>query len=527
MTLPSLSPRVPSVPGTFAPAPTKTTVPAPAGSTGPAPTGISVPPPGKASTPASGASPIINPSATTSAVNCDATQQQPLVAAPPVLTAVPQFDAPASALTVPKVPADVTILSTTPLTLAQTVELARSRSRNLQISALQVTQQQQALRQVRASLYPVVSAQAGLTRTDSAQSAITARRFGVARPAPTNNFSGGPSVNYDIYTSGQRTASIRAAEAAVRSAEQSYRTQFRQVQLDTASAYFDLQQARELIRIARQSVSSAEENVRVTRATEAAGVGTRFDVLQAEVSLSNFRQQLIQAQSQQQIAQRNIAQLLSLPPTATITAADSIGLVGEWSPTLEASIVTALQNRSELAQVLEQRQIAQQNRRLALGSLGPQVSASGSFNYANTFSDSQLTNFDAGGFGYGLGAQVSKTIFDGGAAKAIAAQQQTNAAIAETQFASYKNIIRFQVEQNYYSLLSSRDQILTTRCAVEQARQGLELAKIRRNFGVGTSLDVSNAETALAQAENNYLQAIVSYNRSLIALQRFVGQPRL
>ncbi|MGB8699113.1 MAG: TolC family protein [Thermosynechococcaceae cyanobacterium] len=201
-------------------------------------------------------------------------------------------------------------------------------------------------------------------------------------------------------------------------------------------------------------------------------------------------------------------------------------MAGEWSPSLEESIVQALQNRTELAQVLDQRTIAQQNRRVALGSLGPQLTFSASVDLDVPLDDDPLSR-QLRRFGYGLGAEASKTIFDGGSAKAIAAQQDANRAIAETQFDSFKNLIRFQVEQNYALLKSSRERILTTRCAIEQAQQGLNLAKLRRDYGVGTSLEVSNATTDLAQAENNYLSAIVDYNRALAALQRYTTQSAL
>jgi outer membrane protein TolC len=469
------------------------------------------------------------PPGTLAPVNCDNTTL-PLAPARPAgsgTQGLEQFAEPASSLQVPKAPAEVTITTTAPLTLEQSIELARRRNRDLQISALQIQQQREALREVRASIYPVVDTQAGITRSDSAQAAIAAKQIGkrtgrnVNRPNATNNFSGGVNLSYDVFTSGQRSASIRAAEAAIRSSEQAYQTRFQQLRLDVANDYYDLQQAGELIRIARQSVSSAEENVRVTSAREAAGIGTRFEVLQAEVTLADQRQQLLQAQSQQRTAQRQVAQRLSLPEMTTVTAADPVAMSGEWSLPLEDSIVGALQNRSELSQVLAQRTIAQQNRRVALGSLGPQLAFTTNIALADSFDDTQL-----GAYGYGLGVEVSKTIFDGGSAKAIAAQQQTNATIAETQFASFKNVIRFQIEQNFYTLQSSRERILTTRCAIEQARQGLRLAELRRDNGVGTSLEVSNATTDLAQAENNYLRAIIDYNRSLAALQRFVGERR-
>jgi OMF family outer membrane factor len=459
---------------------------------------------------------------------------------------------PTTSLEIPQSPAAVMVDKTQPLSLAEALELGRSRSRELQIKALEVERQRAAAREARATLYPSVAVEAGISRSDSAQAKIALKQQKselrdqieqVAQiPAPTpeqvqtlaqlrrqlrsldnestanNSFSGGLSLNYDIFTSGQRPASIRAAEAALRSTEQDFQTQLQQVRLDVANDYFDLQQADELVRIARQTVTNAEENLRVTQAREAQGVGTRFEVLQAEVALADRKQQLIQSENQQQTARRQLAQRLSLPDTITPTASDPVAMIGEWSPSLEESIVKALQGRTELVQVLEQRHIAQQNRRVALGSLGPQLTFNANVELADDLIDSNL-----GAFGYSLGVEASKTVFDGGSAKAIAKQQQLNATIAETQFASFKQLIRFQVEQNYYTLKSSRERILTTRCAIEQAQQGLNLAKLRRDYGVGTSLEVSNATTDLAQAENNYLSAIVDYNRALAALQRFVA----
>lgn len=469
------------------------------------------------------------------------------------LAKLPALAPPTKDLAVPRTPEAVRVDTIQPISLEQAVELARQRNRSLQIAALQVDQQRFALQQTRSSLYPTVDAQAGITRTDSAQAKIAIKQQKsdvqdridrlerIPNPTPiqlqtlaalrqqlraldnqstaNNNFNGTVALNYDVFTSGQRPASIRAAEAALRSVEQAYNTQLQQLRLDVANDYYDLQQADESVKIGRQAVENAQENLRVTQAKETAGLGTRFEVLQAQVTLANQQQQLIQAQNQQLVAQRQLAQRLSLPSNLTFTAADPVVIAGEWSPTLEDSIVRSLQSRAELAQVFEQRTIAQQNRRVALGSLGPQLGFNASVSVADDLVDNQL-----GSLGYGLGAQASKLIFDGGAAKAIAAQQEANAAIAETQFADFRNLIRFQVEQNYYTLRSSRDRILTTRCAIEQAQQGLNLARLRRDYGVGTSLEVSNATTDLAQAENNYLSAIVDYNRAFAALQRFVGQ---
>ena len=99
-----------------------------------------------------------------------------------------------------------------------------------------------------------------------------------------------------------------------------------------------------------------------------------------------------------------------------------------------------------------------------------------------------------------------------------------NVEIAETQFANFKNLIRFQVEQNYFTLKSSKENIQTNERAVEQAEESLRLARLRFQAGIGTQLEVSNSETDLTRAKSNLLSATIDYNRALISLQRFVGR---
>lgn len=470
-----------------------------------------------------------------------------------------QLPPPSKDRQIPKTPEAVKLQSKLPLTLEQAVELANRRNRDLEVAKLEVEQQVFVIDETKAALFPTVGFQAGITRTESATAKIQIKQQKIElqnqlaaipvipnpnpiqqaliqagidaiqrqiealnqQPTSSNFFTGSVNLNYDVFTSGQRSARIKGASAALKGRQEAYRTQLEQLRLDVANDYYDLLTADDLVRIAQQSVQNAEENLRVTSAREAAGIGTRFEVLQAEVQLGDRKQQFVQAQNQQLIAQRQLAQRLSLPDMITVEAADPVAMSGKWDQQLENSILTALNNRSELAEVQYQREIAQQNRRISLGRLGPQLTFNASMNISDDLIDKPL-----GAYGYAVGAQMNKTIFDGGAAKSIAKQQGINVAIADTQFNSFKNVIRFQVEQNYYTLKSAIERIGNNRCAVEQAEEALKLAKLRRDFGVGTTLEVINAETDLSQAKGNYLQSVIDYNRSLEALKRFVGKEK-
>ncbi|MBE9105215.1 TolC family protein [Nostoc cf. edaphicum LEGE 07299] len=422
----------------------------------------------------------------------------------------------------PTKPEEVQLQGNQPITLAQALELARRNNRDLQVSLLELERNRAALRAEQAALLPTLGVSTDLTRSQSASSQLEDEvngRNGLLsnRDQPSTSFSGQAQLSYNLYTSGRVQASIRAAEEQVRFGELAVETQSETIRLNVARDYYNLQQADEQVRIAQSAVLNSEASLRDAEALERAGVGTRFDVLRSQVNLANAQQNLTNARSQQTISRRQLATRISLPQAINISAADPVQLAGLWNPTLEQSIVLAYQNRPELQQQLAQRNISEQQRRQALAELGPQVSLVASYNLLDQFDDNvSVTD------GYSFGVRATLNLFDGGAARARAAQERANIAIAETQFAQQRNQIRFEVEQAYSTQQSSLENVQTANTALEQAREALRLARLRFQAGVGTQTDVINSENDLTQAEGNRVTAILDYNRALADLQRSV-----
>lgn len=417
---------------------------------------------------------------------------------------------------------EVRLQANQPITLAQALEIARQNNRDLQVSLLELRRTQEALREAQAALFPTLGISADITRGQSAsgqlQDELTSRAGGRSNNGdPSTNFNGQAQLSYNLYTSGRRQAAIKEAEEQVRFNELAVETRSEEIRLNVTTEYYDLQQADEQVRIAQSAVENAQASLRDAQALERAGVGTRFDVLRSQVNLANSQQDLTNALSQQQIARRRVATRLSLPQSINISAADPVQLSGLWNQSLEQSIVLAYQNRPELQQQLAQRNISEQQRRQALANLGPQVSLVANYNLLDQFDDSvSLTD------GYSVGVQATLNLFDGGAARARAAQAKTNIAIAETNFAEQRNQIRFQVEQAYSTQRSNLENVQTSNTALEQAREALRLARLRFQAGVGTQTDVINSENDLTRAEGNRVTAILDYNRALAQLQRAV-----
>ncbi|AUB41172.1 Outer membrane protein TolC [Nostoc flagelliforme CCNUN1] len=436
---------------------------------------------------------------------------------------IPQNLIPSSnPLQFPTKPEEVRLQGNQPITLAQALELARRNNRDLQVSLLELERNRAALREAQAALLPTLGISTDLTRSQSASGQLQdelngQNPFAVQQDQPSTSFSGQAELSYNIYTSGRVQANIRGAEEQVRFNELAVETQSETIRLNVATDYYNLQQADEQVRIAQSAVQNSEASLRDAEALERAGVGTRFDVLRSQVNLANAQQNLTNARSQQTISRRQLATRISLPQAVNISAADPVQLAGLWNPTLEQSIVLAYQNRPELQQQLAQRNASEQQRRQALAELGPQVSLVARYDLLDQFDDNASATD-----GYSFGVRATLNLFDGGAARARAAQSRANIAIAETRFAQERNQIRFQVEEAYSTQQSRLENVQTANTALEQAREALRLARLRFQAGVGTQTDVINSENDLTQAEGNRVTAILDYNRALAQLQRSV-----
>src|SRR5919202_138528 len=415
---------------------------------------------------------------------------------------------------------EVQIRNTQAITLQQALELARRNNRTLEAAQQTLERNQAAVQEALAAEFPTVGVTTTFSRDESVSQRLRNDTLANNPLLSTTNvinstFNGAVQANYDLFTAGRRPAQIRQAEQQARFQQLEVERISEQLRLDVTNAYYAVQEADAQVDIFQAAVVAASQSLRDALLLEQAGLGTRFDVLQAEVDLASSQQDLTRAQSQQRVSRREIARLLSVPQTADLAAADPIAVAGQWPLSLEQSIILAYKNRAELEQQLVQRDIGEQERRIALASVRPQAGLSASYNVLGVLNDGQGP---AGGLS--LGATLRWNFFDGGAARSRAEQARKSIAIAETRFADQRGQVRFEVEQAFFNLNANARNIDTATIALQRAEESLRLARLRFQEGVGTQTDVLNQQTALTRARFNQLSAVLEYNRALAALQR-------
>jgi len=426
----------------------------------------------------------------------------------------------------PTFPEEVAISGDRPISLDRAIDLALRNNLDLQSARIDVERQRQALLQAESAWWPQLDLTSGLTWSESASARISAERqqqisgrVSELTDLESTSWNTELRLRYNIFTSGNRDGNIRAARERLRLTELEVERQTEEVRLTIAEAYYDIQNTDQDVIIAESAVRNSEESLGDAQALERAGVGTQFDVLRAEVQLANDLQRLRQAESDRRVARRAMARLLNLPQELEVSAGDPIELAGLWELPLEDTIVLAFRSRAELEQQIAQREVARQERRVSRSETLPQISA---FAAANLLENSD-DGVDGLTEGYTAGVQLAWQLFNGGRTRAATRDSELARESAELEFANQRNFVRLQVEQSYYQLEASLQNVSTSENALELARESLELARLRFQAGVGTQTEVIDAQDDLTQAEGNRVDAILGYNRALANLRRAVG----
>ena len=471
---------------------------------------------------------------------------------PPAATTLPEGQQSLQApppLALPDQPGQVRIRELKPLTLAEVERLVEVNNPNLKAVASQVQQAKSSLRAALSAWYPTLNLNAnGLPQylsgerqsfnsgldldpanrpdglnPDSALSSSGSRRTISSRWSA--NFSA--QLNWNLIDPA-RVPQISAARDNYERTQDTYLIALRDLRLDAATAFFQLQRQDEQVRIGQQSVRASLVSLRDARARYQAGVATKLEVLEAETQLARDQQLLTNALGGQVNARRSLAALMDLPQDISPTSATPARVLGLWEPSLQESIVAAYTFREELAQFLLDISINNSNANAALASVQPVLSIFNNFNtqrFQGELNALPPVNDDANGWSFdnSVGLSARWNIFDGGRARAEYRRNKQAAEESRFNFASERDRIRLQVEESFYNLRDAQQNIRTTTREVLSATESLRLARLRFQAGVTTQREVVDNQRDLTSAEVRYADAILDYNESLAELRRRTG----
>lgn len=330
-----------------------------------------------------------------------------------------------------------------------------------------------------------------------------------------DNFSNSLQMSWKLYSGGRTEAQIDQAKLGVRTADLNVEKTKQQLTLDATTNYYGVLEAQNMLTVNQESVGNLQAHLNIVQAKYQEGMVAKSELLRAEVEVANANQNLIKAQNQYDLAVSNLL------TTMNMDGGTELKLKGEltYQPdtrTLEQAIQSAKQNRPEAVQAQVGIDSAKKGIEIAQSDKRPSVSLSASTGW----NDSLLPNNDNS---WSIGASASWNIFDAGVTKSKVSQAETSLAKANLQVEQTLDSIEQDVRQSYLSMKEAEKRLSSTEVTVNKAKEDLYIAQESYKAGVGTNLDVFDAQLALTQAKTNHVQALYDYNVNKAKLDKAMG----
>ena len=318
----------------------------------------------------------------------------------------------------------------------------------------------------------------------------------------------------------QLDASIDSARYTREGTGASYEEALQQAKYDAISGYYTLIMNRNLVDVAQQAVKDYQGHVTNVEAQYNVGLVASSDVLAAKTNLADSETSLVKAQNTANLAEASLNQVIAYPVQTSITTAEHDLQYKPYNVTLEQAKAYAMLHRSALVKSALDVKSAEEAVRSAKAGYLPTVAVKAGRGYIDPDG-----YFGTSTKSWSVGASASWSLWDGGATQN--AIKKANAQLEQAKEVNLATVdaVLLAVQKAYLNLRSAEQTIQSTQTAVAQGQESFRIATLRYRAGVGTNLDVLDAETKLTTARNNYVQALYNYNISIAALEQLTGVP--
>jgi outer membrane protein TolC len=406
------------------------------------------------------------------------------------------------------------------ITLQRAIELALQQHPSVKQTRAAIESAEARIQSAKVSQRPTVNLQASVAESSSRESTDTTGTTtgGFFDPRLSTGFSA--SASWRIYDFGQTAANIRAAELSAEATAAGLGTTTLDIRTNVALAYLEAIARTRLITVAETTVASEEAHLDQARKFVAAQAKDPIEVVQAQARAANARSALAQAQSNAALA---LAQLRSaigfLDPQVTFT------VDGTWPtppdaepPQLETLVGSARTHRPEITVLDKQLTAAEAEVTAARAERRPVLSAS-----ANTQWGPQQDNWSPQP-SWTAGLTLSWSLYDGGRSAADVRSARAGVLSAEAQRDALLVSLTSELDAARQQIVAHRANVVASNEAVIAARAQLKLADARYTQGLGSQIELADAQTAVTTAEGNLITAEWQLADAWTQLRRSLGE---
>lgn len=439
-----------------------------------------------------------------------------------------------------------------PVTLRQAIGMALANNIEIKQSLLDLETADQQVRLAWSEVLPEITGDANYTRNFELPVVLVPEDFSdsdsprVPRTTGADNtWNGGFTVDQTIFR-GEAIVGIGSSKIFKAAQAENMRATSQQIVTQTRLAYYNVLVAREQRRLQQSAVDRIRQNLQENRSRLKAGLVDEYQVLQLEVQLANEEPLLTEAQYAVEQAYRNLKMVMGVPlelqfavqgdlscfdivqEKATKPINQHLKEIDRLTPynyERQARMMeVATEMRGDIRALDKQEELKQKEIRAIQSRFLPTLSATYNLNWQPTSpsffgTNDQRVIFRTQAFMINL----SFPLFQG-------FQRSANLQIARIEGKDLELQMRNTIREAKNEILSTREtlnqSIETAKArvqAIRQAREGYERARVRQENGIGSQIDVTEAEFQLRQAEANYAQMVYDYLSAKARYDQAIG----
>jgi outer membrane protein TolC len=352
---------------------------------------------------------------------------------------------------------------------------------------------------------------------------INLAAFGIPTPSTLGSPVVGPFALFQAQATMNETLMDFRALNHVRAATENQR-----------AANFSLQDARELVVLAvgnqylitladaarvdttQAQLATAQAIFQQAQDMKKAGVSAGIDVLRAQVQMQAQQQQVLAAQNQLAQQKMRLARAIGFPVSQQYELTDKVPYAPLPELNLEESLASAYQRRPEYLAAESRVRSAELEVKAAKGEALPTIQINGQYgvNGPSPANSAQV---------YGLSGGVNIPIFQGGKVKADVALAETSLRQQKMQLEDLHNRVELEVRSSWLDVKTANEQVAVARQSIGLAAEQLKEAQDRFGAGVSGSLEIVQAQEAVANANDTFIQALYMNNVAKLSLVYALG----
>jgi outer membrane protein TolC len=406
-----------------------------------------------------------------------------------------------------------------PLSLLDAIDRGLKHNLGLLLSQQQTSLARAQYRRQLSALLPNVSG-----NVNESVNKINLAAFGIPLPAGLTSPVVGPFGIFDAHANMSETLLDFNAINKVRAASENER-----------AAKFTVQDARELVVLlvgnqylltvasaarldtTRAQLNTAQTIFQQTQDLKKAGVAAGIDVLRSQVQMQTLQQRVLAAQNQFEQQKMSLARTIGIPVAQQIQLTDAVPYAPLTTLNLEEALAHAYQVRPEFRAAESRVRSAELAVRAAKGEALPTVELNGQAGFIGPAPGSAENT-------YAFSAGVRIPIFQGGKVKADVDQSGALLRQERLQLENLRGRVEYEIRSALLDVKASDDQVAVANQQIGLAAEQLKEAQDRYKAGVSGSLEVVQAQEAVAGANENHIQALYQNNVAKLTLVRALGE---